>query len=432
MTEKGTESFLSVLILATTFPRWQDDTVPRFVQDLSRELAQRNIDVTVLAPHHPGAKRHEILDGVEIRRVPYFYPKRYQCLCYDGGILETIKRRRLALLQVPLLILSMFVYATWLTVQRDFDVINSHWLVPNAVIGAVMNLIFDVPHIVTLHAGGVLGLKRLPGSRFLARFVYRRSSATLPVSSAIRNEYVELVGDRFIDEDHFQIQPMGVDTQDYSQFDKSEAKSAIGYNGTVLGLFVGRLAEKKGLGSLVDAVESLEELSVDLKIVVVGTGPLEDQLRQRVRMSDTSDRIRLTGWISERELIEYYCAADFVVVPSIEATSGDTEGMPTVIAEAFAAGNPVIASDVGGIADVVGDQNGILVKQKRSDELANALRRLAHSEQMRDELEEGARETAERLNWQRCGQTYIDVFSTVLIQSNNCNGRTEENSSSSG
>ena len=77
---------LQVLVVATTFPRWENDTEPRFVFDLSKQLAKK-VSLWVLAPHAPGAKMEEEIEGVKILRFPYFFPKRLQTLCYEGGIL---------------------------------------------------------------------------------------------------------------------------------------------------------------------------------------------------------------------------------------------------------------------------------------------------------------------------------------------------------
>ena len=100
---------LKVLILATTFPRWEGDREPAFVFELSRQLA-KNVSLWVLVPGAPGAKPYEEIDGVRIIRFPYFFPQSIQTLCYDGGILPKLKSNWLARLQLPFFLATQFLF----------------------------------------------------------------------------------------------------------------------------------------------------------------------------------------------------------------------------------------------------------------------------------------------------------------------------------
>ena len=125
-----------VLVLATTFPRWKNDTTPAFVYELSKQLRTGNMDVVVLAPHYHGAKKLEMMDGIKVYRFPYFWPAKYQKLVYDGGILPNIKRSHLAKIQVPLLVLSELYYTFKIIKKEKINVIHSHWIIPSGLIGA--------------------------------------------------------------------------------------------------------------------------------------------------------------------------------------------------------------------------------------------------------------------------------------------------------
>src|SRR5438034_378137 len=87
-----------ILVLASTFPRWENDTTPPFVFELEKRLAH-DFDIFVLAPHFPGAKKQEKMEGVSVTRFQYFWPARYQKLCYGGGILPNIKKNTFLLIQ---------------------------------------------------------------------------------------------------------------------------------------------------------------------------------------------------------------------------------------------------------------------------------------------------------------------------------------------
>lgn len=404
---------LTILLLATTFPRWEGDSVPQFVAELARTLESHRLDVVVLAPHAPGAARRESMDGVTVYRYPYFVPYRYQCLLFrgKGGLLPTLKDSALAALQVPLLVASLLGHAAWVIHREDVDVVNSHWLLPNGLAGVAVASAFSLPHVLTLHARGVLVARRLPLGSRLVTFVADHSDRILPVSTHIRDAFVDAGGERVAADDRFTVRPMGTDTDALDPAANPNLGDDHGDEDEVRALFVGRLAAKKGVEYLLEAARDVVGTHPDLHLVVVGTGPLEEPLRESAAAHDLEDAVTFTGWVSEAELREEYAAADFMVVPSIETSTGDTEGMPTVIAEAFAAGNPVVATGVGGIPDVVDDGvNGYVVDQRRPEALADGMRTLLEDPETRSTLSAAARASAERLDWDRCADVYADSF----------------------
>ena len=417
---------LRVLLMATTFPRWEDDTMPQFIYELSKELNTGSVDVVVLAPHYPGAKRKETMSGITVYRYPYMFPYKYQKIALqgNGGILPSLKQSPIALLQLPLLIASLVVHTVWIYRKERIDVINSHWLLPNAVIAGALTTVLDARHVMTLHARGVLLIQRLPFGSAIAASAYRWSEAILPVSTDIRDRFIAAADGAIDGVEKFQVQPMGAHTGEYDT-EKKGALRAERTVDTVRGLFVGRLTDKKGIRYLLDAIDDAEFPVDAFQLTIVGLGPLEDELRSYVDELNLGAQVTFTGWVSEAELHDQYVLSDFVVVPSIETDSGDTEGMPTVIAEAFAAGNPVIATDVGGIPDVVDDgTNGYIVPQKQPAALAAAMGRLIADTGRREELSNGALATAAELDWSRCAEQYARTFreaqrSTATTRSEN-------------
>jgi glycosyltransferase involved in cell wall biosynthesis len=208
---------------------------------------------------------------------------------------------------------------------------------------------------------------------------------------------------------------MGARLSDFSSIDRVAARERFQlFDETVSVLYVGRLAEKKGVEHLLSAVEELRSLAPSFRLTVIGTGALEAELHETVTREELGDVVEFTGWISTEELNARYVAADLVVVPSVETDSGDTEGMPTVIAEAFAAGAPVVATRVGGIPDVVDDGvNGFIVEQRRPDLLADRIELLVTDDGRRREMADKARERAAALDWSVCGDTYAAAIRDV-------------------
>lgn len=84
----------SLLVTASTFPRWKEDTEPRFILDVCKEL-NKYFDVTVLVPASPGAKDREVLEGVKVIRYHYFPIHSWETLCYPGAIVPRIKEKKI-------------------------------------------------------------------------------------------------------------------------------------------------------------------------------------------------------------------------------------------------------------------------------------------------------------------------------------------------
>ena len=126
-----------ILVTATTFPRWKDDTEPGFVFYLSNLLSKKGHKVTALVPHHFNAKRYELMGNIKVYRFPYFYPYKLQKLCYDGGILENMKKSIFAKIQAPFLFLAELINMKKIIQKEKIDLIHAHWILPQGVLAAL-------------------------------------------------------------------------------------------------------------------------------------------------------------------------------------------------------------------------------------------------------------------------------------------------------
>lgn len=132
---------------------------------------------------------------------------------------------------------------------------------------------------------------------------------------------------------------------------------------------VGRLSGQKGQLVLLDALQLLARQNVRFTMTIAGDGPLRPELEQRIREHGLSDRVRLTGWLSNGEIRDLIMAARALVLPSF------AEGLPVVLMEAMALGRPVVATYVGGIPELVVDGvNGWLVPAGDADRLSQVIR----------------------------------------------------------
>jgi glycosyltransferase involved in cell wall biosynthesis len=135
---------------------------------------------------------------------------------------------------------------------------------------------------------------------------------------------------------------------------------------TILG--VGRFVRMKGFHILLDAVSRFKDMiEKPLKIILVGDGPQLNELRQIAMENGISDSLEIVPPMAQNELVKVYQQTDVFCLPSF------SEGLPCVVIEAMACGVPVVATDVGGVAEVVDDQSGIIIPPGDSAALTEAL-----------------------------------------------------------
>ncbi len=406
---------MKVLVFASSaFPRWPDDPAPAFVYDLSRHLQQRGMEVVALVPHHPGAKRFESASGIRTYRFRYFLPGSLERLCYGAGILPNMKKSFLARLQLPIFAAAEF-FSLWKVAKKEKpDIIHAHWILPQGFTAAIVSKILGIPVVVTAHAGDVFPLKNF-SFRLLSGFS-TRSAAAVTVNSSYTRAAVAKISKL----GNIKVIPMGVDLKLFSSASSSAAaivrkRYGIGKNGRML-LFVGRLAEKKGVTYLIAAMKAVVKAFPDCRLVVIGEGPEKSSLVQQSRQLGLSNSVIFAGSVQNSALPAFYKAADAFVLPSIVDSMGDTEGLGVVLLEAAAAGCPVVASNIGGIPDVVAhNKTGLLVEQKSPHRLAGAVIKLLGSSSLCKRLSVAARKhVTQCFSWSSVAGSFYSLYHSVL------------------
>lgn len=344
-----------VVIVTSTFPASPGDGTPEFVLTLARSIPGH--DITVVAPRMPGAAGVTTIDGIRVRRVAYF-PRRWEGLATDA-IMPTLRAAPWRVVEAPFLVGALLLATIREVRRRGAVVVNPHWIVPGGLIALVVRSLTRVPYVVTVHGADAYTMRGRFG-RWLKRLVLRRAAAVLPVSDDIA---------RTLELDGAPVLRMGVDTV--------AMRAAIGTRSPQEGLLVciGRLADKKGVDVLVDALARIGDARLD----VLGDGPERQALEARALAAGVGDRVRFLGRVPKSEVLAALARAQIVVIPSRIGADGDMEGTPVVLCEAMAAGVPVVASDVGGLGECIEDGvDGLLVAPDDVDALAATLDKALH------------------------------------------------------
>jgi len=406
--ERVSDARPKLLVLASTFPRWEGDTEPRFVESLSFELA-RAFDVVVLAPHCRGAASEELFvnEGREIsvRRYRYCFPA-LETLAYDGGMLSRVRQNPFRLLLLPLFLIAQLFAIVRLQREFRFDVIHAHWIIPQGVVAAVLRAWFrsTPPVLVTSHGGDLYALRGRILER-LKRWVLRRADAVTVVSDAMR-EYCEQQG---IAPDRIIVQSMGVDLESkFTPGDSASARDGL--------IFVGRLVEKKGVAHLIEAMAILAERYPDLSLNIVGDGPLRESLETLAAKLGVQASVHFTGSVLNEEVPDYLRAAAISVMPSVVASSGDQEGLGLVAVEALGCGCAVVAFDLPAVRDTIKNgETGLMAEPGNAADLANKIATLLDDDKLRADLAETGRQYAIRkFNWKAVGLSYTNIISDLI------------------
>jgi glycosyltransferase involved in cell wall biosynthesis len=157
-------------------------------------------------------------------------------------------------------------------------------------------------------------------------------------------------------------------------------------------LAVGRLIEKKGFADLIDAIATLRDRGRHVRLTIVGEGPLEADLCDRVRSRQLGGQVSLLGARPQDRVVELMHRHTIMALPCVVGTDGNRDGLPTVLLEAMAAGLPVVSTSVTGIPEIVENgRSGLIVEPHRPDGLAAAIATLLDDPGLRARIARAAR-----------------------------------------
>ncbi len=383
-------------LLTTSFPRTRDDIAGAFVLGSARALVACGHTVEVLAPEPaepgPGADAAPPdWPGVTVRWVPYLRPRALEQTFYGAGVPDNLQRDPRAWLGLAPFTFALLRAAT-LAAPR-WDALVSHWALPCALVaGAVRG---GRGHLAVLHSADVHLLARLPLRDRLAQRIAEGAHALLFASPALRDTFLGLLAPvpRAAAATRCHVSPMGIDPPARPATPRRALRRALDLD-RFTALSLGRLVPVKGVDDAIRATSML----ADTTLLVAGDGPEREALARLA--GRRGGDVRLLGLVTGDARDALYAASDAFVLASRVLGSGRTEGTPTALIEAMAAGLPVVATEVGGVGALVNHaRNGLLVPAGDPTALAAALARLRDDPPLRRRLARAGRKTAAQLTW---------------------------------
>jgi glycosyltransferase involved in cell wall biosynthesis len=400
---------MNVLMVASSYPKFPGDTTAPFIESIAHAVAARGHRVDVLLPHHPDLRRPA---GEPVRVIEYHYAPRedWSLWGYAQSLQSDVRVRRGVYLLAPLVALALRRALGAELAARRYDVVHAHWVVPNAAMVTDIVAAHRVPFVVSTHGSDIFLAERSGVIGALARSALGAAGRVTACSEDLRRRAIALGSAP----GRTRTVPYGVDAAAFGgngTTTEPEARSALrarlgAPNGTALVLAVGRLVEKKGFGTLVEAAAGLS----DAHVAIAGAGDLRGPLEQRI--AELRAPVRLAGALDRDDVAAAMAAADVVAVPSVVDAAGNVDGLPNTLLEAMAAGRAVVASRVAGIPDVITDGvNGVLVRSGDAVALRSALAGLIADERLRARLGAAARKSVlARHGWDTAARRFEECY----------------------
>ena len=396
----------SILVLTSTYPRWQGDTEPAFVHFLCRQLRSR-YRVIVLAPHYPGSARKETVEGILIYRFRYFFPFA-EYLAYDGGIIANLKGNILKWLLVPFFLVSQCIHMILLSRKYKVSLIHAHWIIPQGLLAVICRqcrlVSKHIRILCTSHGGDLFSLQ---GGilETLKRYVFRHCDHATVVSAAMRDRLVSMG----CSTGNISVQSMGVDLTSKFVPDENAVKSRDI-------VYVGRLVEKKGVETLIGSISLLKKNHPELTLTLIGEGPERPDLAQQSRQLGLTEQVKFLGSMPNDRVPEFYQSARIAVVPSIVAADGDQEGLGLVAVEAMGCGCATIVSDLPALRDVVVDgETGLVFKARDNADLAEKISTLMNKPELSAQLGRAGRQSVtDKFDWRTVGSRYLEIIDQCI------------------
>ena len=358
---------------------------------LAAELAKRH-DVSVLTSRAHGLPETEIVDGVRVTRVPVWF------------------RRRRAVANFP----SMLAYLVTGTLAgrrlvraETFDVVNTHFALPTGPVGHAVSRAAGVPNVLSVHGGDLYDPSKRSSahSHAVLRASVRRIALGADAVVAQSSDTRDNLRRYFAPELQPHVIPLGIAKPPAVEESDRAAHGFVDRD--LVMISIGRLIDRKRFDRLIAVLAELRDYRA--RLVLVGDGPRERELRDTARRMGVANRVHFAGAVDEKTKFELLAISDLYV------STSEHEGFGLVFLEAMASGLPIVRRERGGQRDFLQDgRTGYLVPLDDERALVQRCRRLLSDERLRREMGRANRARAGEFYIDRCARRYEEVFESVI------------------
>jgi len=354
---------LNILISSSIFPNKKEVTKGIYIFHQVKALSKYcNVKVVASVPYFPGWIKSKKYD---------FYPKLPKKEIIDG--LEVLHPRVSVIPKfgrsVYGFLYALCLYQPMKRLKRSFqpDIIICYWAYPDGFANVLLANILKIPIILGGRGCDINDISDYRSKKLMVSWALKASDRVMAVSNAMKREMIKLG----IPEEKIKVIPNGLDNI-FKSLDKKDARRLINLQPEnkeqKIILYCGRFGPEKGLEYLIKAVKILYDRNVSFRLILVGDGQQKDQIKKLVISSGLAKRVQFKEEMPYDKMPALMNSSDIFCLPSIR------EGWPNVVMEALGCGIPVVASEVGGVPEILtSPEYGIMVPKQNYEELANAL-----------------------------------------------------------
>lgn len=296
--------------------------------------------------------------------------------------------------------------------QGKMDIIHAHdWL--SAYCAKTLKWAYNIPVVSTIHATeyGRNGGIKTDMQRYISSVEWNLTYEAWKVI-ACSNYMKEHITSIFsIPREKVWVIPNGIKAVSYQDnYNLDAFRRRYAKKDEKIILYIGRHTFEKGIQILINSIPKIIKEYEKIKIIIAGTGPMTEELKDKVLKMDLEKDVIFTGYISEEEKSKIYRVADLAVFPSIYEPFG------IVALEAMIAGCPVVASDVGGFSEIIHNRfNGVKFQCGSVNSLKDSVLEVLNDFQLSSRLiENGLKVVREKYSWEHVAELTIKIYSEVL------------------
>jgi len=387
--------------------KYYDAQKQGFVHTLNKFLIKGGFEVKTITHHKPGTKTYEIADSVMIKRFRYL-PEKFEM---KYTLPQEIRRTKFGVVKILIMVFGFFFTTFFACLKKKPDLLIGRWAFPSGYISYLIGKIFGIKNVIEIY-GSELGLTR--NSKFIKKILIpamNNSTLVIANSDYTKNEFIKLgvKKEKII---KILTPPNYVKNSSDKNFLKEFKKKYAKKEQKII-LFVGELIELKGAEF---AIKSLEYIKCkDVHLIIVGDGILIDDLKKLVKSLNLEDKVTFFGVANPEEMGWLHDISDVYVCPPIVDSKGFTENLCKTIPEAMESRLPVIATNVGGVSEIVqNEKTGLLIEQKNPIAIANAIERIFSDEILKNEIVTNSKKIVDEFSLESIKRKYLETINSVI------------------
>lgn len=375
---------MNVLMLTSSFPRYEGDFLGPWVLEYARELKRQGHFVVVVAPVS-GKMDLDYLseENLLIRRFNYFYPRTAQTLVSPPGMMPNLKKKKWLIIHVPFLLCQFYRVAAQVIKEYNIDIIHSQWAIPAGFVGTLLKKKTKRPHVITSQ-GAEFFLSQSHPFSFFTSYTLKHCDQLLPVSQQMGKRAIKYG----MPAEKITVVPNTVNPAIFHPATPTNFRQdySIPKTAKVI-LTIRRLVYEKRVEDVIDAFAQV--VNDDTFLVIGGDGPERDKLEARVKRLNIQKQVIFLGYVANKDLPPIYAAADSYIL------SSQQEGLSLSLLESMSSGLITVSTAGTGGSEVIrSGENGFLYSVGEVVELVNILRQFLHMTPLqRTRMEQQARQT---------------------------------------